>query len=411
MLARSAAHEPPTCSGVFAQLKNLVEQPTTKSSLAASATSSTAPSRSPSTSSPAQTVCNYWNYFWTLLPEHLTERDSIGFSQRVSLIATPQGTLTLNLDLDGAGPCRPSRRRVPGEARPASRPPATRACRPTASTGRPTRVTPGQFDPHELPILHAQPGRPDRAERLRLPARSDRLRARPAAASPGQCDENPAVVVPDLPGDRGITDVFWKQDGTRDLQGHPREGEAAVRGRSASAFPNWPIGADRVRGPRVGSYLAFTKNVPGAAGPRSRAVFNSAQNLRPNSPVRIAGVEVGKVTKVEPLAGSEDSDGIESDRRTGPNGSGAVVTMEIDDEGLPLKEDATLQAEAAPLPRGQPLRRRQPGQPVGAGRRRRLRLPAPADVEHGPARPGPDRRSRPTPAPTSRSSSTSSAPR
>ena len=64
---------------------------------------------------PAQTVCNYWNYMWTLLPEHLTERDSVGYTQRVTLISTPPGTLTFNLDLDGAGPVPSIKTTVPGE--------------------------------------------------------------------------------------------------------------------------------------------------------------------------------------------------------------------------------------------------------------------------------------------------------
>ena len=35
---------------------------------------------------------------------------------------------------------------------------------------------------------------------------------------PGQSKQNPAAIVSDLPGDRGVTDVFWKQDGTRILK-------------------------------------------------------------------------------------------------------------------------------------------------------------------------------------------------
>jgi ABC-type transporter Mla subunit MlaD len=112
-----------------------------------------------------------------------------------------------------------------------------------------------------------------------------------------------------------------------------------VRGRSAERIPNWLIGVLLIVVLAVGSYLAFTKNVPWGGGTEVTAVFRSAQNLRPNSPVRIAGVEVGKVTSVEPLAESEDSGGAGSTGATA-NGSGAVVKMEIDDEGLPLKEDA-----------------------------------------------------------------------
>jgi virulence factor Mce-like protein len=58
------------------------------------------------------------------------------------------------------------------------------------------------------------------------------------------------------------------------------------------------------------------------------AVFETAQNLEVEAPVRTAGVPVGSVTKVEPV----------------PGGSGAArVTLEItEEEGLPIHEDALL---------------------------------------------------------------------
>jgi virulence factor Mce-like protein len=34
---------------------------------------------------PYQTVCDYWNYFWTYLSEHISEQTSFGFAQRVLL--------------------------------------------------------------------------------------------------------------------------------------------------------------------------------------------------------------------------------------------------------------------------------------------------------------------------------------
>src|SRR6476661_10850698 len=75
----------------------------------------------------------------------------------------------------------------------------------------------------------------------------------------------------------------------------------------------------------AGSYLAFTKHVPFTHGFRVHAVFESANSIRPNSPVRIAGVNVGKVTTIERTPGADT----------------AIVTMEIDHEGLPLHKDAT----------------------------------------------------------------------
>jgi hypothetical protein len=35
---------------------------------------------------------------------------------------------------------------------------------------------------------------------------------------PGQAKSNPAQGNPDIPGSRGITDIFYKQDGTRVLK-------------------------------------------------------------------------------------------------------------------------------------------------------------------------------------------------
>jgi virulence factor Mce-like protein len=75
----------------------------------------------------------------------------------------------------------------------------------------------------------------------------------------------------------------------------------------------------------VGTFLGFTKDIPFTQGFRVQAVFESANSLRANSPVRIAGVNVGKVKKVEAKEGTDQ----------------AVVTMEIQKAGLPIHEDAT----------------------------------------------------------------------
>jgi phospholipid/cholesterol/gamma-HCH transport system substrate-binding protein len=74
------------------------------------------------------------------------------------------------------------------------------------------------------------------------------------------------------------------------------------------------------------TYFGFTKHIPFTHGYRLQAVFESSNSVRPGSPVRIAGVNVGKVKKVE-RAGSSDA---------------AVVTMELDKKALPIHKDATL---------------------------------------------------------------------
>lgn len=69
-------------------------------------------------------------------------------------------------------------------------------------------------------------------------------------------------------------------------------------------------------------YLAFI-GMPFGGGTEIKAVFASANEVGERSPVRIAGVQVGEVKKVE----------------RGPGGT-AIVTMEIDEEGLPIHRDA-----------------------------------------------------------------------
>src|SRR5215210_1351808 len=76
----------------------------------------------------------------------------------------------------------------------------------------------------------------------------------------------------------------------------------------------------------IGTFLGFTKSIPFRSHYEVKAAFRSANNLKPASPVRIAGVEVGKVTKIE--------------RKT-KGADGALVTMQIQDKGRPLHEDAT----------------------------------------------------------------------
>jgi ABC-type transporter Mla subunit MlaD len=218
VLARSAGTSR-RLGDVFTQLENLVEQPATKSSIVRLGDLFDSAKPLADFVTPAQTVCNYWNYFWTLLPEHLTERDSIGFSQRVSLIATPQGTLTLNLDLDGAGPLPGVPTSVPGPAQTGLSTAGYSGVQANGKYGAaPTPPhTEGQFDPHELPILHAHAAAPTGQNGSDCqPGQTGYALGQLRVA--GQSRQNPAALVPDLPGDRGVTDVFWKQDGTRILK-------------------------------------------------------------------------------------------------------------------------------------------------------------------------------------------------
>ena len=76
----------------------------------------------------------------------------------------------------------------------------------------------------------------------------------------------------------------------------------------------------------VATYFGFSKNLPFSEGYKLDATFESANSIRPGSPVRIAGVNVGKVKAVQ-RAGKSDA---------------ATVTMELQDKALPIHKDATL---------------------------------------------------------------------
>ncbi|HWE34040.1 MAG TPA: MlaD family protein [Solirubrobacteraceae bacterium] len=82
------------------------------------------------------------------------------------------------------------------------------------------------------------------------------------------------------------------------------------------------------------TYLGFTKFANPFASPFTvHATFASSNGLRPGSLVRIAGVNVGKVTGISIAPGCR-SGGSQSCQA-------ADVAMEIDNDGLPLHRDAT----------------------------------------------------------------------
>jgi phospholipid/cholesterol/gamma-HCH transport system substrate-binding protein len=73
----------------------------------------------------------------------------------------------------------------------------------------------------------------------------------------------------------------------------------------------------------IGPYLAFTKHVPFTGyGYELNATFSNSANIAKNSPIRIAGVDVGKVIGTE---------------RDGDN---TKVTFTVDDSGQPIHDDA-----------------------------------------------------------------------
>jgi phospholipid/cholesterol/gamma-HCH transport system substrate-binding protein len=76
----------------------------------------------------------------------------------------------------------------------------------------------------------------------------------------------------------------------------------------------------------IGSWFAFSKDIPFTETYKVQAVFENSNLVAPRSPVRIAGIDVGKVVAVDQYKDTDMS----------------VVTMEITDNGRPVGKDATV---------------------------------------------------------------------
>jgi ABC-type transporter Mla subunit MlaD len=100
----------------------------------------------------------------------------------------------------------------------------------------------------------------------------------------------------------------------------------------------------------VFTFFGFSRYNPFADPYTFTATFQSANNLQPKSPVRVAGIDVGKVVEVKTLPG---------------NTGAARVKMEIQKKGLPIHEDAQLKIRPRIFLEGNFFVDLQPGTPGG----------------------------------------------
>ncbi|HEX5896678.1 MAG TPA: MlaD family protein, partial [Thermoleophilaceae bacterium] len=77
----------------------------------------------------------------------------------------------------------------------------------------------------------------------------------------------------------------------------------------------------------IGVYLGASKDIPFTRPFQLKAVFESAPPIYTGQAVRIAGVDVGQVSAVEPVGGDSPA---------------VVVTMKLKDEALPIHKDAQI---------------------------------------------------------------------
>ncbi len=214
--------------GVMVSLKKLVQQPSTKTSLQRLRETFDTAKPLAQWVAPAQTVCNYWNYWFTFLPEHLSERDQVGFQQRIALVGGTVGPtegMLVQGPLNGGGVFTPG---IQANGR------------TNATSGDPLQdLPPDIFAPHEIPILHgnsyAPTGQPNGvvrryAGKLGVSGFSRNYHEYPDCQpgqtgyplgdfrAPGQPRSSPAQVLANLPGSRGVTDVFFNRNGHRVLK-------------------------------------------------------------------------------------------------------------------------------------------------------------------------------------------------
>jgi ABC-type transporter Mla subunit MlaD len=197
---------------VFQELDRLIRQPETLTTLTRLQTTFPQARRLARYVVPSQTVCNHWNYWFTFLPEALSDRDQVGFNFRQALTSSPRGPSGVNLPVLGDV-------RVPGET-----------IGPVAgysgvqATGRfgeeipPDLVAqgaePGEFAPLDLPTVHGHPYGPTGQDGSDCQGgQSGYLLGQ--ARIPGQPKSNPSVAVRDLPGDRGPTTLFYNDANQR----------------------------------------------------------------------------------------------------------------------------------------------------------------------------------------------------
>jgi len=174
---------------VFGELDELVSQPSTGVTLGRLGETFRMAQPLVRHVAPAQTVCNYWNYWFTFLPGGLSERDNVGYSLRQMLTRFPASPAA-EVGLGGYSGI--------------------------AANGKAGPAGGGEFRPYEIPMVNTHPyGATGQRDADCQPGQFGyplgQLRV------PGQPAFDPGNKVSDLPGSRGPTTAFWDANRERVL--------------------------------------------------------------------------------------------------------------------------------------------------------------------------------------------------
>ena len=176
--------------GSFVELNQLLKQPTTRLTLQRLGDTFDTAGPLAAYVAPAQTVCNYWNYYFTFFAESFSDPDQLGFAYRQIGAGAP---LPFEVEADVGG--------YSG----------------ITASGRTSALLGGKFEPFEMPIANAGPYMPagQKDADCQLGQRGYPLGWAPL---PGQAPNVAANLVSDLPGSRGPTTLFWNDDGEKELR-------------------------------------------------------------------------------------------------------------------------------------------------------------------------------------------------
>ena len=273
---------------------------------------------------PYVTVCNYWNYFWTFLAEAQTAPTPEGTALRALLNLT---NMTQTDDLNIAGAALPANGQGPD------------------LLGSPEYLH-GVSDLPAVTDSGAADCQLGQAGYLYRSTDSPNQSLHIVTAGPLALNYAVGSTFADFVDGKGVGRRARPGPRGGDVHALPRRHRRARRPRRRQphrpgAHPRPLVHAVRRRGSGVSPllagtlvivvtvlavYFAFNKGLPFQSQFTIRAAFASANQLVVGSPVRIAGVGVGKVASV---------------RLLNPGGEGALVTMDISSSGLPIHADAT----------------------------------------------------------------------
>lgn len=159
---------------------------------------------------PSQTVCNYFNYWFTFLPEALSDRDQVGYNFRQALTNAPPGVGT-TVDIAGF-PVNLSAGETHGPVANYS------GVQATGQHGiAPNPAQDRMFDPTVQPTVHGNPYGPA-GQRDSDCQQGQNGYFLGELRIPGQPKSNPSVGVADIPGSRGRTTLFYNDAGQREFR-------------------------------------------------------------------------------------------------------------------------------------------------------------------------------------------------